>query len=239
MPPGVVLFDFFGTLVHYSASRTEQGYSRSFACLQRAGCKLDHAGFLELWSGISEELDARAARTLREFSMEELGRAFFARAFSEAPPRETLRAFLETYLSEWNRGVRPIPGLPAALEELARTFRLAVITNTHDADLVPKNLRALGIADHFELVVTSVEHGERKPHRSIFEAAIRRLGVTPGECCYVGDDRVADYDGATAAGLRAFLVDPDGGAGVAPADRLGSVLELEARLAAERGPAMG
>jgi putative hydrolase of the HAD superfamily len=31
MPPTHVLFDFFGTLVDYSAGRADRGYERSFA----------------------------------------------------------------------------------------------------------------------------------------------------------------------------------------------------------------
>ena len=63
-----LLFDFFGTLVDYSASRTEQGYERSFALLRDSGCRLDYAGFLTAWSKVSEELDAAAAASHREVS---------------------------------------------------------------------------------------------------------------------------------------------------------------------------
>ena len=52
-----VLLDFFGTLVDYSASRTEQGYERSFALLQAAGCRLDYQAFLSLWSEVFLEFD--------------------------------------------------------------------------------------------------------------------------------------------------------------------------------------
>jgi len=37
-----VLFDFFGTLVEYSPSRTDQGYDRSFSLLRDAGLRLGY-----------------------------------------------------------------------------------------------------------------------------------------------------------------------------------------------------
>ncbi len=53
-PAPTVLFDFFGTLVHYSASRTEQGYHRTLAVLHETGVDLSYQGFLDTWSRASE-----------------------------------------------------------------------------------------------------------------------------------------------------------------------------------------
>lgn len=205
--------------------------------LRQAGFPRGYEDFLELWSSTSAEFDAEAERTLREFSMSDLGRAFFARAIPGVFSDEQLAHFLETYLEEWNKGVRVIPGLADLLARLATGFRLAVITNTHDAALVPRHLEEMGVADHFEAVITSVEHGFRKPHPAIFEYAASRLGVEPGRCVHVGDDAVADYRGATGAGLRALLIDPRGGSGVPESARLASILHLESLLASGGGGA--
>jgi len=205
--------------------------------LQDAGSRLGYGGFLELWSSVSAEFDTEAERTLREFSMSELGRVFFSRAVPGGFSDEQLGRFLETYLEEWNQGVRVIPGLADLLARLAADFRLAVITNTHDAALVPTHLEEMGVAGLFEAVVTSVEHGLRKPHPAIFEHAMSRLGAEAGQCLHVGDDAVADYRGALGAGLRALLIDPTGDSGVPEPSRLTSILQLESRLASGGGGA--
>jgi putative hydrolase of the HAD superfamily len=96
----------------------------------------------------------------------------------------------------------------------------------------------MGVADRFEVVVTSVEHGLRKPLPTIFEHALERLDSSPERCVYVGDNPVADYGGALGAGMRALLIDPDDAAGVPGHDRLDSILELERRLAARLDGAM-
>ncbi len=224
-----VLFDFFGTLVDYSPSRTEQGYEQSFALLRSAGSTLDYEGFLSLWSEVSGAFDDVAGQTLREFSMVELGRAFLARTIGSADG-SFVRDFVKTYVAEWNKGVRYFGPLPAMLERLAGRFTLAVITNTHDPELVPDHLERMGVAPHFRRVITSVEHGARKPAPAIFEHALRELGADPRRCLYVGDNYEADYVGAQAAGIRGLLIDPERRASVPPADRLASILDLEGRL---------
>ncbi|MCG8591067.1 MAG: HAD family hydrolase [Proteobacteria bacterium] len=221
-----LLFDFFGTLVEYSASRTEQGYGRSYALLRSAGAPLGYDEFLSQWSRISEEFDAAAERSRREFSMLELVDAFLGRV-SPVHDDALVRNFADTYVSEWNRGVRYLPGVRELLARLHGRFTLAVITNTHDSTLVPRHLERMDVSGYFQHVVTSVEFGARKPAPEIFQHALGLLGAAAEDCVYVGDNYEADYRGAMAAGIRPLLIDPAETAPVGPETRLGSVLEVE------------
>jgi putative hydrolase of the HAD superfamily len=109
-----LVFDFFGTLVSYSASRTDQGYERTFELLRHAGSKLGYGEFLSLWSEVSAGFDESAERSNREFSMLELAAAFLARAVIPAN-RALTREFVETYISEWN--IDPLDKGPIASED--------------------------------------------------------------------------------------------------------------------------
>ena len=66
--------------------------------------------------------------------------------------------------------------------------------------------------EHFELrgliaaTVSSFEHGRMKPHPSIFEAALVRVGATAGDAVMVGDSIRQDVEGALVAGMRAVLL---------------------------------
>lgn len=226
-----VLFDFFGTLVEYSPSRTEQGYERSFRLLREAGADLDYHQFLSLWSEVSAQFDAVAEQTHREFSMLEVGEAFLRRAVG-SPSDALTRDFVSTYVAEWNKGVRYPEGVPELLDRLAQPFTLAVITNTHDPDLVPNHLQRMGISECFSEVVTSVEHGRRKPAPEIFHHTLDRLQVAPEQCVYVGDNYDADYRGALGAGIQPLLIDPLSEAPIPSSARLDSISALEDRLAA-------
>ena len=87
----------------------------------------------------------------------------------------------------------------AALRE--RGLRLAVVSNWDER--LPGLLRSLGLAGAFDVTVVSGELGCHKPAPAIFAEAASRLDVPPIRLLHVGDDPVADVQGARQAGLRA------------------------------------
>ena len=83
-------------------------------------------------------------------------------------------------------------------------LRLACVTNKARRFTAPL-LDKTGLADFFDVVVTSDEVGRRKPHPDPFLLACRRLEVTPAESIVIGDS-ANDALGARAAGCRILLV---------------------------------
>lgn len=225
-----VLLDFFGTLVGYSPSRTEQGYHLSHALVRSMGARIDYLSFLQVWAAESARFDERSAVDDREFSMDEVAAAFLARLLRRDPDPAETAAFVDAYISEWNTGVFYPVGMTGLVGTLADHFRLAVVTNTHKADLVPRHLAAMGIARHFDAVITSIEVGWRKPHPAIYTETLLRLRITPANAVFVGDTYVADYAGPVAVGLTAFLIDPDEAQDIPSNRRLRSLGDLPARL---------
>ncbi len=80
--------------------------------------------------------------------------------------------------------------------------------------LVSNTQRCLAsFQSHFALggliagTVSSFEHGRMKPHPSIFEAALARVGADPSTAVMVGDSIRQDIEGALRAGMRAILLD--------------------------------
>lgn len=229
-----VLFDFFGTLVDYSPSRTEQGYQRSTAVLRSLGCRLGHDEWLSRWSACSERLDAASVVSGVEFSMHDAFAAFAAEAGLDRCPPRGADAFVETYLAEWSTPVRLIDGVPALLATLRDGGRrLALVSNTHSAEMVRGHLAAMGIAEAFDAVVTSVEVGYRKPRPEIFTAALDALGAEARDTVFVGDSYDPDFLGPRRMGMDAYLIVGDGRevpSEVPASRRLGSVLDLTTRL---------
>ena len=107
--------------------------------------------------------------------------------------------------------------VPDVLREIrAAGLKIGLISNSH---------RCLASFEtHFELeglfdvAVSSVEHGYMKPHRSIFEAALRAVQVRPAEAVMVGDSLTHDVDGARRLGMRGILVARSGAPPAAPPD---------------------
>jgi len=221
-----IFFDFFGTLVEYSASRTEQGYERSHQVLLSNGAALTYERFLEKWAATWRTFDLQAEANHDEFSMDDVVSGFFEKALALSADPDKVRHFRDVYLKEWNKGVQYIAEVPALLKQLSESHTLALVTNTHSADFVHQHLRNIGVSHFFSAVVTSVEHGKRKPHASIFEEALRITKGRSDQSIYVGDSFQADYIGSTGVGMRCLLIDPQKLHGVREEDRIESVLDV-------------
>ena len=76
-----VLLDFFGTLVGFSADRTEPGYHATHALVRSLGADADYPGFLRTWADESARFDQRSAADDSEYSMDEVAAGVLARPF--------------------------------------------------------------------------------------------------------------------------------------------------------------
>jgi putative hydrolase of the HAD superfamily len=105
-----------------------------------------------------------------------------------------------------------LPGIwrlePGALELLqdvrSAGFRLGIISN-FDLRLC-EILKQVGALDLFEQIIVSSQVGADKPSPRIFEEALRRFAVEPAELLHVGDDEIADGEGARAIGVQTFIL---------------------------------
>ncbi len=95
-----------------------------------------------------------------------------------------------------------IPETLAALRE--RGLKLAVVTNKAGAFSVPL-LERMGLADHFDVVVSGDTLAVKKPDPAMLHHACTLLGVTVAEALMVGDS-VNDALAARAAGMPVLLV---------------------------------
>jgi beta-phosphoglucomutase-like phosphatase (HAD superfamily) len=101
----------------------------------------------------------------------------------------------------------------AAIEpvvSLARRFHgvkpLAVASGGHRR-IVMNTLRALGIVDLFQAIVTAEDYQRGKPWPDPFLEAALRLDVPPQQCL-VFEDTATGIAAATAAGMQSVLVPP-------------------------------
>ena len=229
--PDAVLFDFFGTLVRFAPVPVAAGYDRSYEVLRSLDSNLDYDDFATTWNACTAAREAEAIRTSREYSMDELVVDVLVAAGVDAQPA-SVDAVRRAFLAEWCRAaaVEPIDGVVELLGGLADRCRVAVVTNTHDRQLVPELLADHGLAPYVTETVMSVEVGYRKPHPAVFRAAVERLGVDPARCLFVGDSYEPDHAGPIGFGMRALLIDPAGTSSLPSEQRLESVLEVGHRI---------
>jgi putative hydrolase of the HAD superfamily len=119
--------------------------------------------------------------------------------------------------------------LPVLDDLRANGLKLGLVSNGI------RNLSAF-VAHHrldVDAIVDSRSHGRVKPHPSIFQAALERLGTRSEQTVMVGDSLEEDVEGARALGMRAILVDrEDRHPGVE--ERLTDLYGLAAALGLER-----
>jgi putative hydrolase of the HAD superfamily len=99
------------------------------------------------------------------------------------------------------------PGVQAALAELARHYKLGIISDTiHTPGRGLRQILAReGLLGHFSYLVFSDEVGAAKPAPLVFERAAEGLGVPLTDIVHVGDRESNDIAGPLAVGMRAVL----------------------------------
>jgi putative hydrolase of the HAD superfamily len=122
----------------------------------------------------------------------------------------------------------------STLVELADAgYRLGIISNWDGT--LEAILERRGLLGFFEVVIASADVGVAKPHPGIFSYAMARARVSPPRVVHVGDDPVADVEGAIGVGVvPVYLGSPsslDGHGSVLSISTLGA---LPAALAAGR-----
>jgi putative hydrolase of the HAD superfamily len=102
--------------------------------------------------------------------------------------------------------------LPTLNALKSRGIKLGIISNW-DERLRPL-LRRLELEPYFDMIVVSCEVGACKPAPEVFLAACQKLGVAPERILHIGDELEKDVHGARAAGLQAWHLRRQEGAGL-------------------------
>jgi putative hydrolase of the HAD superfamily len=122
----------------------------------------------------------------------------------------------ERYATECRARHDRFADVPACLDELRNSYKLALITNGASC-LQREKLTTAGLSEYFDVVVVSAELGVGKPDPSIFKHALSQLDCHGEHAVMVGDSIARDVDGAIAAGLQGVWVNRSGQP--RPADR--------------------
>jgi putative hydrolase of the HAD superfamily len=107
---------------------------------------------------------------------------------------------------------RLLPGTAETLSAVRDTgVVMGLISNTGKTpgSVLRVMLEQMGILGCFSVSTFSNEVRERKPARRIFEVTLAGLEVDARDSVHIGDNPVADIEGAKAVGMRAILVGQD------------------------------
>jgi len=158
----------------------------------------------ELWVAGKMPEELAKGRDLSADAHREVWTALFERANAAVPDIAGILYERVMDPSAWI----PYPDTAMTLRALrSRGVRIGIVSN------VPRDLRPIfaahGLVELVDTFTHSFEVGAEKPDPRIFLRASEALGTPPRETLMVGDHPVADA-GAIVAGLRFYLLPPDG-----------------------------
>jgi 2-haloacid dehalogenase len=99
--------------------------------------------------------------------------------------------------------LRPFPEVPAAMAELHKRYKLAVLSNG-DPDMLEAARQYHGIA--FDHIISVATAGAFKPHAATYAKAAQIVGLSAGQILFVAN-HAFDCIGAKAAGMRTVFID--------------------------------
>jgi len=211
VPITTIFFDLYQTLVYFYPEREyrqaealrQLGIEADPADIRRGYLAADHyytlVGMETPIHLLSSPERDRVYLRYQEVMLEEAGLGHLTHL------AEKLRAL---YWEQW-RELRLFPEVDQLLSHFRSAgYRLGLITNV--ADDPSPDLERLGLLRQLDVVVASCLAGVEKPNAAIFQAALREAGVSPDQGLHVGDQLLADVEGARAVGMAAVLLDRHG-----------------------------
>jgi 2-haloacid dehalogenase len=187
-----ISFDCYGTLIDWESGILP--VLRSL--LVNHGHNLPDASIMELYGEFEAEAEAGTYHSYRNV-LQAVVRAFAKRFKFEASPIE-IRS-LDESVPNW----LPFSDTVAALRQLQKKFKLAVISNIDD-DLFAATQKHLGII--FDGIVTAQKARSYKPSTNNFEIALRELSISRKELLHAGQSIYHDVVPARSLGISAVWV---------------------------------
>lgn len=201
-----VTFDHFMTLVHPTKGRTEEDIVFPILRSLRRKAPIDEREFLRIYFQRDMEYRKELDETYREYLLDEIVLGTLSdMGFEKQAMRESIYNAVDAGLA-----TRETVFYPDALETLEvlreRGYTLGLISNTHWRWHTDQKR---SMETYFDVITLSYEHGFAKPHSSIFDTTLDKLGVDADRCLHVGDNPISDIQGAREAGLKTAFIKRD------------------------------
>ncbi len=197
-----VTFDDFNTL-RYSIEEEEDIIHPIRRVLKRNNVNVDEEDFLCRYFKADKAYRESLQETFRESLLDDIIRNVLLSLGYRSPRldlkiEKAVNEGLATRKATWYSDAIPVLTILRK-----RGFRLGLITNTHWR-LTDETKKVFN--RYFDVITLSYEHGYAKPHPSIFLTTLDMLGTSAKNCLHVGDDPVADIQGAKKVGMKTAFI---------------------------------
>jgi HAD superfamily hydrolase (TIGR01509 family) len=166
----------------------------------------------EVWDSVRERYvreqggryDSEVQRAMMGMSAPEWSRYLHDVAGVPEEPDAINAEVVRRLLAEYSRDLPLLPGAVAAVRRIAARYPLGLASSSN-REIIDAVLHLAGIADLFQVTVSSEEVARGKPAPDVYLEASHRLGVEAGRCAAVEDSN-AGIRSAKAAEMRVIAI---------------------------------
>lgn len=207
-----VVFDLYGTLVSIHTNETKNALWRRMAAYYSSrGAEYSPRDLRQSWDDLCLDAD-RAAESAdpgtnryREIDLKGVFEELF-RLRGVIPAEEEVREAAWQFRCASTTHLRAYAHAAELLSALRSAgLRVILLSNAQSCFTLPE-LELLGLADAFDAIYISSDHGVKKPDPRFFQIMLTEQDLDGAECLMVGNDPVCDIAGAKAALMRTFYI---------------------------------
>jgi HAD superfamily hydrolase (TIGR01549 family) len=194
----VVVFDYGNTLIEFGRRQIDHCDGALGSAVRRLFGPFDTARF----DTIREENRMGPYRNgYRESRLPELTRQLVETLFQRPATDAQIDELVEVRFAAFVECIAAEAETHQVLERLKEKHRLALLSNYPCGRSIRASLSATGLDQYLSAVVVSGDVGFVKPHPTTYRSVLDQLGAGPAEALFVGDNWLADVQGAKRAGL--------------------------------------
>ena len=202
-----VITDYIGTLVNARYYNIDASRRTLHKALKDAGFETGLAEFLKAYTQAHEKYRVVRYEQLREVTNAVwVCEALTSLGCNVSPEDSRIKVALNVFFQNYLESLELRPYAKKLIKRIKEHCKLGLVSNFTYAPVIYASLRKLGINHHFNTVTVSHENGWRKPHKQIFQDALRKLHVKAEETVFIGDSPLEDIKGAQAAGIKTVFV---------------------------------
>jgi len=200
-----VVFDYGNTLVEFGRAQVEkcdaalgEGVAALYGAPDMARlCAIRTRNRLAPYQGDPPEY--------RENDLNAITTDLVRELYDREPSKEEVAALIRVRFEVFVSVIECAESVRQMLGRLKRTYRLGVASNYPGGRSIRASMDKVGLTEYFDAVLVSGDLGLIKPHPLVFETIAKQLDAKPEEILFVGDNWLADIQGAKRAGMHAAL----------------------------------
>lgn len=196
-----LIFDYGNTIIEFSQQQLAHYEAPLRAALTDRYGPCDEERFISFRAESRLKPYAGDPPHYRENNLRDVTAHLIQELYGQAPTPEALEQLRQLRFESFVKVIEMEPETLAILERLAQHYPLALLSNYPDAPAIRASLEKIGLTPLFHPVVVSDDLGYVKPHPMTFEAVLGELGLEPEDVLFVGDNWLADVQGAKQAGM--------------------------------------